>query len=327
MGDGAHDMKQGAAILPEALRWLWRDYPQGILVHEPAAKDQPGWDPRGKAFSIVSADKPWQRVGQTYRSVVSPAPDENGNVFFADPEANCIYKSDPEGAVSLFKDHSNGARALRIGPDGRLYASQPRLKRIVSYGSDSAEKIVARDIEADAIAIGKSGVIYFTDKEHRMIGSIDPTGKVRKISVADDMAQPSALALSPDQSLLVVTDSQSRFSWSFQIAADGSPIHGEPFYRLEMPESGWMSGVTGVVEDSIGQAYFATPAGVQLCEANGRVATILNPPEHGAIADLAFGGKERNWLYVAEDNKLFRRQVKIAGTDVANPIKPPKPPL
>ncbi|HQQ78456.1 MAG TPA: FAD-dependent oxidoreductase, partial [Thermoanaerobaculia bacterium] len=46
---------------------------------------------------------------------------------------------------------------------------------------------------------------------------------------------------------------------------------GEPFYRLEMPESGWMSGVRGAVLEAIGQVYFATATGIQMCEANGRV--------------------------------------------------------
>jgi hypothetical protein len=40
-----------------------------------------------------------------------------------------------------------------------------------------------------------------------------------------------------------------------------------------------------------GQVYFATPIGVQFCEVNGRVAGILNSPEHGAITDLVFAGK------------------------------------
>ena len=28
IGEGGHGMKQGAAIMPDALRWLWRDYPE-----------------------------------------------------------------------------------------------------------------------------------------------------------------------------------------------------------------------------------------------------------------------------------------------------------
>jgi hypothetical protein len=61
--------------------------------------------------------------------------------------------------------------------------------------------------------------------------------------------------------MLVVSDAQGWFSWSFQIAVDGSLKNGEPFYRLETPKAGWNSGVGAVVEDSIGQVYFATPMG------------------------------------------------------------------
>jgi gluconolactonase len=85
--------------------------------------------------------------------------------------------------------------------------------------------------------------------------------------------------------------------------------------------------VESVAEDSIGQIYFATPLGIQVCEANGRVAQILNPPEPGTITSLAFGGKDLNYLYVTEGGKLFRRPVKVTGTPAWSPVKPPKPPL
>ena len=86
-----------------------------------------------------------------------------------------------------------------------------------------------------------------------------------------------------------------------------------------------MSGVQGAIEDSAGQVYFATPLGIQFCEANGRVAGILNPPEHGNIGGLAFAGKDLNWIYLTEGGKLFRRSVKVAGVAVDTPTKPPKP--
>ena len=69
--------------------------------------------------------------------------------------------------------------------------------------------------------------------------------------------------------MVVVTDSTSRFSWSFQINAQGDLVNGEPFYRLEMPESGWTSGAKGVVLDSIGQVYFATSLGIRSAKRTG----------------------------------------------------------
>jgi sugar lactone lactonase YvrE len=327
MGEGGHDIEQAAAIMPEALRWLWRGYPDPIVVHEPAAMNQPGWDPRGKVYSVVSVDKPWQQVGEVYGSVASPTADKDGNVFFSDPGAGRIYKADPNGKVTLFKNHATGARALRVGPDGGLYAFQPALQRIVVYGPNGDEQVVAQNVQANDIAITAQSALYFADAVHRTVGYIDAKRRMHIVYNGGEIALPSGVALSPDQAMLIVSDGQAKFSWSFQIAADGSLINGEPYYRLEMPEAGWMSGVQGVIEDSAGQVYFATPIGIQFCEANGRVAGILNPPEHGAVSDLAFAGKNLDWLYVAEGGKLFRRSVKVTGAAMGAPVKPPPPPL
>jgi gluconolactonase len=336
MGSGAHDMIQGAAILPDALRWLWRDYPSPIVVHEPAAMNAPGWDPTGKVYSTIWASKPWEQVGETYRSVTSPAGDKDGNVYFADPAENRIYKSDPDGKVTLFKDRTDGAQALQVGPDGRLYASQPARQRIVSYGSGGDEKLVAKSVRANGLVITAQGAIYFTDAASRTIGSIDRGGHVRVVYQKGEIALPSGLGLSSDQAMLVVADAQSKYDWSFQIAADGSLINGEPFYRLEepdtgwrleKPETGWMSGTEDVMEDTTGQVLFATPIGIQICEPNGRVSDILNSPEIGGISSVAFGGRERNWLYAAEGGKLFRRPTKVIGAAADVLVKPPKPRL
>ena len=73
IGDEGHNMKQGAAIMPDALRWLWRDYPNPVTVHEPAAMSQPGWDPRGKVYSTVWAAKGWEQVGGSYTGLSNAA--------------------------------------------------------------------------------------------------------------------------------------------------------------------------------------------------------------------------------------------------------------
>jgi len=155
---------------------------------------------------------------------------------------------------------------------------------------------------------------------------LDAAGHATVAYNGAEIAMPAGIALSPDQSLLIVTDAQSRFSWSFRIAADGSLENGEPFYRLELPENGWTSMVSGVRTDVNGAAYFATPLGVQICEASGRVLEILNPPDPtGAVTSLAFAPGNPAWLYVTEGGRLYRRPVKVAPATVGMPVKPPKP--
>lgn len=327
LGDEAHNMRHGAAIMPDALRWLWREYPKPITVREPAGMSKAGWDARGAVFAIISADKPWEQVGQSYGSAVSPAADKDGNVYFADPAANRIYKSDAAGVVTQFKDNAAGARALRVGSDGRLYASQLARKRIVSYGAAGDEKVVAQNVEANDLAMTAKGEIYFADTAHKTIGYIDAKGQKRVVYDGGEITMPTSLALSPDQSLLAVGDGATKFSWSFQVAADGALVNGEPYYRVDMAELSHNSGVESVAMDTQGYAYFADALGIQLCEQNGRCMQILSKPEMGAVTGIAFGGKDLSWLYATEGGKLFRRPVKRNGAAAWNVVKPPRPPL
>ncbi len=326
IGNGGHDMKQGAAIMPEALAWLWREYPKPIVAHDPAAMSQPGWDPRGKVSSIVSADKPWEPVGVNYGAVTSPTADRDGNVYFADASANRIYVATPNGKVAVFRQNTGGASALAAGADGRIYAAQPARRRVVAYdAAGQGEKTIAPDVDAAGLAVTAKGGVYFTESARKTIGYAAPGGSVRVVYSGSEIAMPARLALSADQAMLVATDAQSRFSWSFQIGADGALENGEPFYRLEMPEMGWMSGVAAAAEDTSGQVYFATAAGIQVCEANGRLAATLNPPDAaGGVSSFTFAGA---WIYAAEGGRLFRRPVKVKGAEVWNIVKLPKPPL
>ncbi len=327
LGEGGHDGRQTSAIMPDILRWLWRDYPKPITAQLPVAFGKQGWDARGQVFSAISIDRPWEQVGGTYKSAVSPAPDKDGNVYFADPAANTIYRASAEGAVSVFRNNSGGAKALRVGADGRLYAAQPAQKRIVSYSSaGNDEKVVASNVTADDLAVTIKGGVYFLDSAHKTVNLVE-NGKPRVVFTGAEMLQPAAITLSPDQAMLVIGDSQNKFSWSLQIAADGSLINGEPFYRVDMPDISPYSGVSSVMLDTDGQVYFATAVGIQFCEANGRAAAILNKPEPGEVTGIAFGGKDLNWIYATEHGKLYRRASLKKGAGSWALVKPPQPPL
>ena len=141
--------------------------------------------------------------------------------------------------------------------------------------------------------------------------------------------KPTALTLTPDQAMLLVGDGMDRYQWSFQIAADGSLVNGEPFQRLEMPEEGLFSGVGGLTVDSLGYLWATSAMGIQVCEQPGRCTNILNKPEFTAtpMTDIAFGGPGRAWLYVTQGGKVFRRETRRTGVVAWEPIKPPQPGL
>jgi gluconolactonase len=341
MGTEGHNLKHGGAILPDALRWLWRDYPAPIVVHEPAAAQKPGWDPSATVFSTIFVDMPWQQVGGDYGSISSLTSDREGNVYFADSNAGNIERVDANGKITQFAEPPNDTSILRVGANDRLYTYSPSTGDIVSSnvatGTASDQKTIARNMAAVVdFVVTETSTIYFLDGSAATIGVIDSSGQSRVAlhwtELGGEMAAPRGLALSPDQSMLVVTDTVSRYSWSFQIAADGTLENGEPFYRLELPETtvmSWQSGTRGAVEDVNGMVYFVTPLGIQIAMQNGRVAEILNPPVPGApITAITFAGTgDASWLYVAENGKLYRRPVKVTGANAWTVVKPPKPTL
>jgi gluconolactonase len=257
LGTGGHDTKQGGAELPDALRWLWRDYsPEKgvgkVEVHPPAALDQAGWDKRGSVWSTVEAVGNWEILG----------------------------KSDLPG-LDLARGIALGGGAQTS--DGTIYTGGPR-----------------------TLEWGLRG------------------GKQK--AVASPSSWLGAIAISPDQAMLVVTDWNRRQQWSMQLDKDGTPINAEPFYRLESLDD--EAGSRGAAFDSSGQVYFATDIGIQVCEANGRVAMILNSPVPDKRVDhVGFAGEEYDYLYVIVEDNFYRRKMKVHGVASGKPEKPPQPPL
>ena len=178
------------------------------------------------------------------------------------------------------------------------------------------------------MAVTAKGDLYFINAADGSIGVVASNGQHRRIALpAGTIAKPTTLTFSPDQSLVDIGDASNRFNWSFQVAADGALVNGEPFYRVDIPETATGSGTSGATVDSIGQAYWATSLGIQYCEQNGRCAAILAKPERGTLGAIAFGGKDLNWLYAVEGDKLWRRETKSKGVAAWSPVKPPRPPL
>lgn len=252
-------------------------------------------------------------MGGTYKSIAAPATDQQGNIFFADPVDNRIYRAARDGKISVFREDSGGAATLKIAADGRLLAAQPGRRQIVSYGPTGDVKTVARDVVVHDLAVTPGGGIYFTSPGQPTVSHVDSQGKVRIAFSLGENSVATGLTLSPDQAMLAVTDSREHYAWSLQIGPDGALSNGEPYYRLYVPELAPSNGIDGVTMDSIGQVYFASVLGIQVTEQNGRVAAVLNAPNFGAVSNIAFGGKDLEFLYATEGNRLFRRPVKIRG--------------
>ncbi|MBM3783446.1 MAG: gluconolactonase [Acidobacteria bacterium] len=318
-GTEAHNAKHGSAILPDALRWLWKDHQKPIAT--PVNKSDKHW-----LNGALVTGRGWERVSSGYRFTEGPAVDKAGTVFFTDIPNNRIHKIDLDGRVSVFKEDSGAANGLMFGPDGRLYACQNGRKRIVAYTMDGREAVIAAEVESNDLCINAKGEIWFTDPNNKRVWFVDAKGNQRIVS-ENAIERPNGIALSPDQTLLMVADSRGRFVYSFQVQADGSLLHGSAYHRLETWDTNSQSGADGMTVDTEGHLYVATRIGVQICDQPGRVVAMLAKPQAGSLSNVVFGGPDLSTLYVTAGDSVFKRPLLRKGTVSWAVLKPPQPRL
>ncbi len=319
VGTEGHNGKHGGAILPDALRWLWRDYPKPVTAVANAKAD------RRFVTDILDPASDWKVVSRGHQFTEGPAVDRDGNVFFSDIPASRIYKVAIDGTVSVFRENTAETNGLMFGPDGRLYGCQDGKKRIVAWTMDGKETVLAEDVNSNDIAVGKNGAIYFSDPPHHQVWYISPQGAKRV--VADKIELPNGVRFSADQSLLYVCDTRGKWVLSFSVMPDGSLANAEPFYTLEIAADQSASGADGMTVDDQGYLWVATSLGIQVCDQPGRVVAIIRKPQPGSLSNLVLGGPDRQTLFVTAKDKVFSRRVRRKGVVSWEPVTPPKPQL
>jgi hypothetical protein len=194
-----------------------------------------------------------------------------------------------------------------------LYSCRNEAKQIVAIDvATGKEEIIASGAQSNDIAVSSNGEIYFTEPAEGKVWFVDKNRKMRAV-VTEGIERPNGVLLSPDQSLLTVADSATKWVWSFQVQTDGSLANGQPFYRLEMPAESNRSSADGMTITEDGHLFVATALGIQICDQPGRVIGILSKPQPGPLSNAVFAGPDLQTLYVTAGDKLFRRHMRVKG--------------
>ena len=315
-GEGGHNGKQGTAVFPNAMRWLWKNYPEKITTNT-QTKNQYLKD-------ILIDNQGWELVGEDYSFTEGTITNEKGEVFFQDIPKSITYKVGTDGKVSALKTDAKNASGTAFGVDGKRYTVSGRSKKVYSYDLNEKETILADSISGNDIAIAKNGNIYITAPEGSEKPSklflIRPNGE--KVLLDEGLKFANGLTFTPDQTQLYVTESATHWVWIYQIQADGKLINKQKFGWLHSKDVDGNAWADGIKCDKDGKIYVATNLGIQILDQLGRVNAIIPMPTGGA-ANLCFGGKDFDTMYVACSGKVFKRKFNTRGVNTfENPFKP-----
>ncbi len=326
-GEGAHNGKHGTAVFPDAMRWLWRDYPKpitGSQTKNPFLND------------ILIPDEGWELVGEGYTFTEGAAVNAKGEVFFQDIPNSKTYKIGADGKPTVYMEDSNRASGTSFSTKGEMItitggSAQPPAKQVRRYKTAASYEVVADETPGNDISITYNGNIYVTSPDGRDKPSklylIKPNGE--RSVVDEGLKFANGLCLSPDQTQLYVTESTSHWVWVYQIQADGSLSHKQKYGWLhvrDVDENAWSDGLRC---DRDGRIYVTSLSGIQVLDQTGRVNAILPVPKSkGQASNLCFGGPDFDILYVTCHDKVYRRKVKVKGANnFDKPIKPTNPRL
>jgi len=303
-GEGMHDARQATSIFPDAMRWLWRDWPKPI---------EAGQSQNTFMRAILTPGEDWHEIPGEYQSIGSLASDPRGEVLFQNVLNGKLLQVAEDGTLSQYGAYEGTSSQIAFDKEGRIYVS--REGNILAYGEDRKPVDIAKDIRVSQMIVTDRGMLYVTEP-----GIGDADGKVwlihpsgEKLLLDSDLHQPTGIALSPDGLWLTVAEGSTHWGYSYQVKNDGTVTDKQRFYWFHVPDTADNSGARASVMDRDGRLYVATRMGVQVFDRNGRSRAIL-PLAGGEVTGLSFGGKNFDELYVSCSNKkVYRRKMNVVG--------------
>jgi sugar lactone lactonase YvrE/enterochelin esterase-like enzyme len=319
-GTGGHNGEHATQVFPDAMRWLWQDWPAPVKAG--------AGSPQLKEILLPGED--WKLVADGYRFTEGPAANAKGEVFFNDVPESKTYRIGLDGKVSLFLPDTKTGDGQAFGPDGRLYAVAGGANQVVAYDADGKAAVIADGFRGNDVVVRHDGGLYVTNpgwdgKEPSKVWYVSPKGEKKVVDTG--LRFSNGITLSPDQSLLYVSDTRTHWVYSYQVRPDGALAYRQKYYHLHVPDSADDSGADGMRVDRDGRLYVATRMGIQVCDQAGRVNCII-PTPNGKVSNLCFGGAEFDTLFATCGDRVFQRKMKVKGAQAFQaPLKPGAPRL
>jgi gluconolactonase len=246
---------------------------------------------------------------------------DSRSLLWSDIPNNRMLRWDEEtGEVRTFRKPSNNANGNTRDREGRLVTCEHLTRRVTRTEYDGSITVLADQYDGkplnspNDVIVKSDGSIWFSDPTFGIDGFYEGEQKTSELAqgvycvdgksgeitlMIDTLAGPNGLAFSPDESVLYVVDSRAtpRKILAYDMAPDGTPDG----FRVDILGNLWCG--WGMGSDELDGVRIFTPEG----EAIGHIAL----PER--CANVCFGGRHRNRLFMAASHGLYSLYVNTQG--------------
>lgn len=260
------------------------------------------------ALSTILIDgEGWKPVAHGLKAVTGLACDKAGTLYVADGPGKQVVRV-KDGQKSAVVETTAAPAGLAFAPDGALLVCVPEKGQVLEVdGTTGAVRGVKAELKAVGVAVHPKGAAYFTVPAEHAVYAQDKDGQPRK--VAEEIAEPAGLTLSPDGGTLAVADAAGKHVYAFRVNKDGSLDAKEGYFTMRLPNGQKASGGRAMTADPVGRYYVATTVGLQSYDPTGRLNGVLFNPVRGDTTAVALGGPDGDVLYVGIGDAVFGRKI------------------
>jgi len=275
-------------------------------------------------LSIVAAGANLERLSGGFGFTEGPAADTAGNVFFTDQPNNRIYRWSVDGELSVFHENPGRANGLYFDKDGNLLACADLNNELWQIDMQGRVMVLVKDYMGKKLNgpndlwVDRKGGIYITDpfysRNYWDRGPMEQDGqhvyyltpdRSELIRVTTDLTQPNGIIGTPDGKLLYIADIGAGKTYVNRINADGRLSHKTLFCSM---------GSDGMTIDNQGNVYL-TGDGVTVFNPRGQEIEHIAVPA-GWTANVTFGGKDRQTLFITAQNSLYSLRMRVKGASI-----------
>ena len=286
-----------------------------------------------------------ERVATGFRWCEGPVYVRDGAyLLWSDIPNNRIMRwSEDDGHVSVFRYPSNNSNGNTRDREGRLVTCEHDTRRVTRTEHDGSITVLIDTFEGkplnapnDAV-VSADGAIWFTDPLFGNLGNyeghpikpelptqvyrLDPK-TLRPTVVATGMGGPDGLAFSADESKLYIVDTGVQSSIGRDSNVRVYDVAGDKLTngRVFVPTLGTAGRSDGVRTDMDGNVWItmgsgdANESGVRCYAPNGDLIGKIHIPE--TCANLCFGGKKKNRLFICGSTSIYSLFVEHVGAQV-----------